>query len=97
MDNLDFAQEAVDVLNEALKMDREAIAKLINKRVKCNSDLISSNVEIVVTMDDKLGPLGLINGILIRQTGDRIVAVYEGRKLDYFILKSKITEKDNHV
>lgn len=55
-------QDIVNVLNEALQSDKEAVTKLINHRVKVNDELVS-HPTITVTTDLELGLLGILNGI----------------------------------
>jgi len=59
-------QDAVDVLNEALSLDSEAINALIKARVKCNEDL-SNHPSIQIGVNDdgsyRVGLLGIINGL----------------------------------
>ena len=57
--NLDFI---IHVLNDLICKDPKAMTKLINHRVKCNDNFIGDPF-ITVTMDDKIGLLGILNGI----------------------------------
>jgi hypothetical protein len=57
--NLTFA---VHALNEMIKKDPKAMTKLFKYRVKCNDNFIGDPT-ITVTMDDKVGLLGILNGI----------------------------------
>lgn len=62
----DPVTNAVDVLNEALARDPEAITDLVNMRVTCNKAL-SDHQTIHTTVIDgvfRIGILGLLNGAL---------------------------------
>lgn len=76
-----IAQKAVDILNEALAADRKAVMALLNYRVSVN-DGIADHPEIVCMQDNVaggpvVGLLGMVNGIVTRQTGELICAVYD--------------------
>ena len=77
----------VDVLNEALKRDKEAVRKLCEHRVVCNRDL-ASHPEIQVrgvrsgeggSEVFEVGMLGIINGICERETGFRVAAEFDSQ------------------
>lgn len=79
------AYDAVDLLNQALFDDREAITKLFEHRVSCN-EALAYHPTIQVSEDFQVGFLGLLNGIFgvnESQIG-HICAVYEGGKLTRF-------------
>ena len=74
------AERLVDLLNELLRIDHQAISCLINNRVPANTEL--ANHPTVQTFMDAngftVGPLGLLNG-LCGVTPDglgHIVAIY---------------------
>ncbi len=74
-----LAQQAVDVLNEALKADGSTLRTLVSTRYECNGAL-ADHPTIQVAMSGKkpvVGLLGIINGIVERQTGERIAACYD--------------------
>jgi len=78
--SLKFAQQAVKVLNRALKEDPKSIRKLMTARIRCNQKLTNDPTIQVsglgrITM---VGPLGLINGIIgVRKNGcGYVTAVY---------------------
>ncbi|SDH08469.1 hypothetical protein [Roseospirillum parvum] len=62
----DAARRALDILNQALERDPEAITALVNLRVPCNEKLARHATIQTYLLDDspRLGPLGLINGVL---------------------------------
>lgn len=79
------AYDAVDLLNQALFDDREAITKLFEHRVSCN-EALAYHPTIQVKEDNTVGFLGLLNGIFgvnESQIG-HICAVYEDGKLTRF-------------
>lgn len=56
---------AIDILNEALEADREAICKLLDYKVECN-DSLANHATIQVGMlngKSQVGMLGIINGL----------------------------------
>lgn len=67
------------LLNEALKCDPYAISSLCNHRIACDSRLVRHpTVQVERSADaDKVGMLGVINGICERVTGHKIAAVYD--------------------
>jgi hypothetical protein len=67
----DITQQWINYLNELFKIDKEAISKLVESRVSCN-DGICDHPNVQVTMDGKLGFVGLINGFLISNGLERI-------------------------
>ncbi len=58
--------KAVQVLNDALKLDRQAITDLVNMRVECNNELARHpTIQTGVYGGAKrIGILGLLNGAL---------------------------------
>ena len=62
----DTVTKALQVLNEALALDAEAITRLVNLRVECNPGLATHQTIQVGAYDGiaKVGVLGLINGIV---------------------------------
>jgi len=59
-------KEVVDFLNECLKLDRIAMEKLVNSRVRCNEKL-NNHPTVQCTEDEDrnavVGLLGILNGI----------------------------------
>ncbi len=62
----DTVTKALQVLNEALALDAEAITRLVNLRVECNPGLATHQTIQVGAYDGiaKVGVLGLINGVI---------------------------------
>jgi hypothetical protein len=60
-------KHAINLLNEAFKMDPEAINKLVGSRVKCNKELADHPTIQVLGEGDPMtftvGLLGILNGI----------------------------------
>lgn len=58
-------QEAIDFLNELLKIDRETVQKLIKNRIICNKDLAyHSTVQVQRNGNNYVvGLLGILNGL----------------------------------
>ncbi len=73
----------VNILNEALKLDRVAIQSLIEHRVPCSKKL-ADHPNIIVQDAYTVGALGVINGICDSLTGQRIVAIYENDQIVEF-------------
>lgn len=74
---------ALEVLNSALRTDPKAIERLMEYRTPCN-EALANHPDVTTTESrvwwrkaDVVGPLGLINGILHRQTGSLICAVWD--------------------
>ena len=63
--NWKVIDNAISVLNEALKLDREAVSNLLTYRVKCNAQLANHNTIQVGIVDETcmVGMMGLINGL----------------------------------
>ena len=63
----ELARRFIDTLNGLVKLDREAIEKLILHRVECNEEL-SNHPTVQVRQEQKneysLGTLGLLNGLV---------------------------------
>lgn len=72
------AQQIVDDLNEALLLDPVAITELMTSRVRCN-EALGGHPTIQVGADGgelRLGPLGLINGLVgVRDNGWGYIAM----------------------
>ncbi len=68
----DPVSKAINILNDALARDPGAITDLVNMRVPCDT-LLSSHPTIHTTRigdENKLGVLGLLNGVLgVSQAG----------------------------
>ena len=62
----DPISEAVDLLNDVLERDPEAITRLINMRVDCNESLANHATAKVQKFGEtyRIGVLGLLNGVL---------------------------------
>ena len=62
----DAVTKALQVLNEALLLDPEAVTRLVNLRVECNPGLVAHQTIQVGAYDGvaKVGVLGLINGVV---------------------------------
>ena len=62
----DPVTRAVQILNEALERDPDAITELINLRVDCNAKLAAHPTVQAGVYDgrERIGVLGLINGVL---------------------------------
>lgn len=89
------ANKAVEVLNEALKADSEAMSRLISSRVSCNTKLADHpTIQVIEEKGQTLvGLIGIVNGIVERQTGERLCAVYKDdsmTKLTGFCLLSDV-------
>jgi hypothetical protein len=59
-------QDAIALLNEASKLDRVSIRKLVGYRVFCNFDLADHptiSVDTTESGDPLIGMLGIINGL----------------------------------
>lgn len=87
------SQDIIDLLNQLTDLDSEAIAALIEKRVDINRELAEADIPVVAstrkTKDGttlQLGVLGVLQG-LVAKDGQKIIALYDGEKLDSFRLK----------
>ena len=62
----DPISEAVELLNDLLERDPDAITRLINIRVNCNENLANHATAKVQKFGDiyRIGALGLLNGAL---------------------------------
>ncbi len=90
-----IARRAVDVLNEAFAADPKAILALCEHRVPCNEALGNHpTIQVVGTKDGPIvGLLGIVCGIVERQTEEKLCAVFEDderTKLLGFSLLSEI-------
>lgn len=76
--NKEMINSFLAILNEALESDQREISKLIDYRVVV-TDTLADHPDIPTLAGNKLGVLGLINGILKRlgETEFRIAASYE--------------------
>lgn len=61
MINEKLADQCIDLLNEALRLDQEALSVLFSFRPKCNSDLASHPT--IQCDPDSVSVLGLLNGL----------------------------------
>ena len=55
-------QRAIDLLNEIHRLDSSVLPALIDYRVPCN-DAVAEHPTVQVSPDNKVGLLGIINGI----------------------------------
>lgn len=67
--------QLLEYLNNLAKLDSWAINDLLNHRVLVEDRLADSDL-VVVTQDDQLGLLGIINGYLDSIGENRIAAVW---------------------
>lgn len=70
----------VDLLNEAVKADPEAVAALLEQRVPCHNRALGDHPDFTVQSGkdwDMFGALGLVNGICSRLTGEVVCAQYD--------------------
>lgn len=75
-------QMFIDILNEALALDKNAISELIENRVSCNEGLaehptiqvseFESGDGFKTWTENTIGMLGIINGICEKITGKRV-------------------------
>lgn len=66
----------IKVLNDAFKLDPKAMQALVDLRVKCNQALVN-HPTIQVTINDEVGILGIINGILEELTKLKLGGNYD--------------------
>ena len=95
MENIKIAKRIVKTLNEALKLDKQAVVDLIEIRVSCN-EALSEHPTIQVTHENKVGLLGILNGIVgIKPNGwgyitavfrDNDTSEHEAQDLDRFCI-----------
>jgi hypothetical protein len=91
-------KEVVNFLNECFKLDKIAIEKLVNSRVRCNEKL--ENHPTIQCGEDKdgnavVGLLGILNGIFgADKDGWGVIAAYfdKNDKLQYFCLLKEGTK-----
>jgi hypothetical protein len=97
-------QDAVDLLNEALQLDGDAMTKLVGQRVECNRALAdhptiqSGHPDIFIGEDDPceihcVGLLGIINGLFgIDENGYGAIAAHidEGKIIKFTLFKEII-------
>ncbi len=57
--------QTIEVLNEIIRLDPEAISKLVSVRVKCNTEIANHPTVQVAKIDNDftVGLLGVINGL----------------------------------
>lgn len=67
--------KVVDLLNQALKDDYEAVVDVFDYRTSCNDKLADSN--ILVSSDNTLSVLGILNSVMIVLEMDKIVAIWD--------------------
>ena len=73
---------AAEYLEEVRQQDPETIEQLIETRVPCNTALAEHKDLLVCTSDNgrnMVGPLGVLNGLLLRLTGgrERVAAIFD--------------------
>lgn len=59
---MDLADHIINVLNELVALDREAVTKLVETRVPCNQAL-ADHPTVQVSEGPSVGLLGVLNGI----------------------------------
>lgn len=95
------ADDAIQFLNELLRMDRAAIAALVINRVPCNEALANHKSVQVATLNDGylVGMLGILNGLFgVDEAGfGPIAAVYDGENLSKFQRTVPETVKNYYV
>lgn len=73
--------QVLNTLNEAFKADPVTMELMLKQYIPCNGTLADHpTIQVVYDVKDirfKVGPLGLINGIVERLTGERVAAVYD--------------------
>jgi hypothetical protein len=82
-------EQVVDILNDILKTDPEAVSALVNNRVKCNQELANHNsVQVSGTdVEPTVGILGILNGFIEPLTGNRVAVQYDDpSKINKFIV-----------
>ena len=95
-----LAEELIDFLNSLLKIDPDAVTRLIDSRVECNYAMANHpSVQVIATktvdlqgehFSYNLGPLGILNGICgTIENGPYIgwgwiTAVYDGNRIIRF-------------
>ena|SRR5436309_604212 len=98
------AQQIVDLLNIAIKIDKVAIRMLIDQRISCNSDLMSNaNILLYKGSADSgfsVGLLGILNG-MANLDGECIEAMYaegDGLKLKTLVgFRLRLREKQHTI
>lgn len=79
---------AVNLLNELFKLDPAACSELVQHRVDCNpsvADHATIQVELVKNKD-KVGLIGVLNGILDLAGASRVAMIIDGTKLVGFTI-----------
>ncbi|ATM78951.1 hypothetical protein CRN79_25330 [Serratia fonticola] len=92
------AQKVVDILNRLLRIDRQAIEKLISKSVDCNIELVRSTVDfedrpLPEGQDCTVGTLGIINALVSPCV---IAAAYDNCELAEFVIWDPTTHSYLH-
>ena len=79
--------DAIQALNEALEVDRNAVESIILNRVPCNKAVVEHPVLMAGAKNDgsdpKLGALGLINALFGYKQGGPICFVFIGQNLRF--------------
>ena len=65
--DLELATKIIDFLNSLLETDRDTISSLINHRIPC-SKFLADHPTIQVDSEDRVGLLGLLNGLCGKYT-----------------------------
>lgn len=80
------AEKLVGLLNQLFLIDPVAAENLVNHRVECSKELLSSDVPFICSIDSEgkiqIGIVGFINAMA--EDGDKAAAVYENGKLTGF-------------
>lgn len=80
LDSSDWLGIVIGTLNEATEADQTAIDSLIEHRVPCNKALADHPTIQVGGDPCVVGMLGIINGIVERLTGKRVMAIWDDEK-----------------
>ena len=97
------ANRAIQVLNEALNIDHNAIEQIIEHRVTCNNKLADkTSIQVITSPHDNanlVGALGLINGLFgLREDGyGFIVAIYAAVCPEHGVQDGKFYTECTHV
>lgn len=83
-------RDVMDLLNDGLRLDQQAMQGLIDTRVPCNQAL-ANHPTIRVRPGHSVGLLGIINGILGKIEQPLLAAIYEdGKVVGFLQTKEKV-------
>lgn len=68
------SEKVIEILSEAIVLDKEAVNRLFSYRTECN-DSLANHPTIAVSEDSKVGLIGLLNGVLVDSGEPRIAIV----------------------